>query len=99
VRNLSDRALSAAGVRIDVDLEINDTDTLLDLVEAGLGVTLIAEALTQQRRSLRTVRLAGPRINWTVSALTLAPPPANPAATALWQLLTRATQRASRQTA
>jgi DNA-binding transcriptional LysR family regulator len=90
LRNATDRATIAAGVSLDVNLEVNDTATLLDLVEAGLGVTLIAEALVRQRRSLRTVPLkGGPEIGWTVSALTLAPAPANPAALPLWRLLTR----------
>src|SRR4051794_19371495 len=90
LRNLTDRATTAAAVPLDVNLEVNDTATLLDLVEAGLGVTLIAEALARQRRSLRTVPLTGgPEIGWTVSALTLAPAPANPAALPLWRLLTR----------
>jgi DNA-binding transcriptional LysR family regulator len=90
MRNLTDRATAAAAVSLEVNLEVNDTATLLDLVEAGLGVTLIADALAQQRRSLRTVPLnGGPKIGWTVSALTLAPAPTNPAALALWRMLTR----------
>ena len=90
MRNLTDRATTAADVSLEVNLEVNDTATLLDLVEAGLGVTLIADALVRQRRSLRTVPLSGgPRIDWTVSALILDPVPTNPAALALWQQLTR----------
>jgi DNA-binding transcriptional LysR family regulator len=90
LRNLTDRAAAAAAVSLEVNLEVNDTATLLDLVEAGLGVTLIADALARRRRSLRTVPLSGAaKIDWTVSALTLAPAPANPAALALWQLLVR----------
>src|SRR3954469_8669887 len=94
VRSLTDRAVDAAGASLDINLEVNDTATLLDLVEVGLGVTVIAEGLAQQRRSLRKVRLAGgKRIDWIVSAITLAPAPTNPAALALWQLLTRKTAR------
>src|SRR3954468_2493674 len=90
MRNLTDRATAAVAASLEVNLEVNDTATLLDLVEAGLGVTLIAEALALQRRSLRTVPITGrPKLDWTVSALTLAPAPANPAALALWQLLSR----------
>jgi DNA-binding transcriptional LysR family regulator len=90
IRNLTDRAAAAADVSLEVNLEVNDTATLLDLVEAGLGVTLIADALARQRRSLRTVPLSDlPKMDWTVSALTLAPAPSNPAAQALWQLLSR----------
>jgi DNA-binding transcriptional LysR family regulator len=90
LRNVTDRAAAAAGVSMDVNLEVNDTATLLDLVEAGVGVTLIAEALARQRRSLRTVPLSATmKSNWTVSALSVAPAPTNPAASALWQLLVR----------
>jgi DNA-binding transcriptional LysR family regulator len=90
IRNRTDRATAAAGIPLEINLEVNDTATLLDLVEAGLGVTLIADALARQRRSLRTVPLSGAaKIDWTVSALTLAPAPTNPAALALWQLLIR----------
>jgi DNA-binding transcriptional LysR family regulator len=94
VRNLTDRAIDAAGASLDINLEVNDTATLLDLVEAGLGVTIIAEGLARQRRSLRKVQLTGgQRIDWVVSAITLAPAPTNPAALALWQLLTGKTAR------
>jgi DNA-binding transcriptional LysR family regulator len=90
MRNLTERATTAAAVSLDINLEVNDTATLLDLVEAGLGVTLIADALARQRRSLCAVPLSdGPKIDWTVSALTLDPVPTNPAALALWQQLTR----------
>jgi DNA-binding transcriptional LysR family regulator len=92
IRDLTDRAAAAAGVSWEVNLEVNDTATLLDLVEAGLGVTLIADALARQRRLLRTVPLSGmPKMDWTVSALTLAEASPNPAALALWRLLTRKT--------
>jgi DNA-binding transcriptional LysR family regulator len=90
MRNLTDRATTAAVVSLEVNLEVNDTATLLDLVEAGLGVTLIADAIGRQRRSLRTVPLSGgTKIDWTVSALTLNPGPTNPAALELWRQLAR----------
>jgi DNA-binding transcriptional LysR family regulator len=90
MRNLTDRATAAAVVSLEINLEVNDTATLLDLVEAGLGVTLIAEAIGRQRRSLRTVPLSGgTKIDWTVSALALNPGPTNPAALELWRQLTR----------
>ncbi|MDT7548643.1 MAG: hypothetical protein QOE84_1037, partial [Actinomycetota bacterium] len=90
MRNLTERATTAAAVSLEVNLEVNDTATLLDLVEAGLGVALIADALVRPRRALRRVPLSGgPRIDWTVSALTLDPAPTNPAALALWLQLTR----------
>jgi DNA-binding transcriptional LysR family regulator len=90
IRNLADRAMHAAGAAYEVNLEVNDTSTLLDLVESGLGVTLIAEALARHRASLRTIPLSDkPKIHWLVSALALTPAPANPAALALWRMLSR----------
>jgi DNA-binding transcriptional LysR family regulator len=93
-----DRAAAAAGVPLEINLEVNDTATLLDLVEAGLGVTLIADALARQRRSLRTVPLTGAKLEWRVSALTVAPAPTNPAAVSLWRILTRDGARARNPT-
>jgi DNA-binding transcriptional LysR family regulator len=84
-----------SGKHLDFSLEINDTSTLLDLVEAGLGVALIAEALVTQRRALRPVRLSGPQLNWTISAIAVARGPGNPAARELWQLITHFPQRAN----
>jgi DNA-binding transcriptional LysR family regulator len=98
MRDLMDRAAAAAGVPLEINLEVNDTATLLDLVEAGLGVTLIADALARQRRSLRTVPLTGAKLEWRVSALTVAPAPTNPAAVSLWRILTRDGARARNPT-
>jgi DNA-binding transcriptional LysR family regulator len=97
IRTLADRMMDQSGVRLDVNLEINDTSTLLDLVEAGLGVALIAEGLATQRRALRAVRLSGRKINWAISAVAVAPGPFNPAARELWRLITDAPQRGSDQ--
>ncbi|MCW2572879.1 MAG: LysR-family transcriptional regulator [Frankiales bacterium] len=93
IRTLADRKLHESGVHVDFNIEINDTSTLLDLVEAGLGVALIADALATQRRALRTVRLSGPAVDWTISAVAVAPGPTNPAAGELWQLITRLAHR------
>ena len=95
IRSLADRLMRESGVLLDTNLEVNDTATLLDLVEAGLGVALIAEGLTTGRRELRPVRLRGSRISWTISAVTLAPEPSNPAARELWRLITRFSHRAA----
>jgi DNA-binding transcriptional LysR family regulator len=81
--------MQQSGVQLDVNLEVNDTSTLLDLVEAGLGVALIAEGLITKRRALRAVKLSGPTVNWTISAVALAPGPTNPAAAELWHLITQ----------
>ncbi|MDX6267004.1 MAG: hypothetical protein QOD70_1744 [Frankiales bacterium] len=89
LRTLAERRMQQSGVQLDVNLEVNDTSTLLDLVEAGLGVALIAEGLITKRRALRAVKLSGPTANWTISAVALAPGPTNPAAAELWQLITQ----------
>jgi DNA-binding transcriptional LysR family regulator len=90
MRGLADRMMRRSGMQLDINLEVNDTPTLLDLVEAGLGVALIAEAIATQRRGLRAVALRGPKIDWIISAVAAAPGPTNPAARELWRLITRA---------
>ena len=88
VTMLAARAFRTADLLPRVDLEVNDTGTLLDLVEAGLGVAIIPEALAQLRPHLRRLTIRDGRWNWTVGAQTLAPIPVNPAARALWTMLT-----------
>jgi DNA-binding transcriptional LysR family regulator len=95
IRSLADRLMHQSGTHLDVNLEVNDTATLLDLIEAGLGVAILAEGLTAQRRTLRAVRLRGPRVDWTISAVAVAPSPGNPAAAELWNLITRFPRRAA----
>lgn len=87
VTMLAARAFGAAGVHPRVDLEVNDTDTLLDLVEAGLGIALIPEALLRNRPHLRRLAISDGRWNWAIGAQTAAPAPINPAARALWAML------------
>jgi DNA-binding transcriptional LysR family regulator len=90
MRSLAHTFLSRAGNALDVQFEVNDTGTALDLVEAGLGVALLAEALVARRRALRTVPLRGRRIDWVIAAVTADPAPSNAAARELWTLLTQA---------
>ncbi|MGH9123767.1 MAG: LysR family transcriptional regulator [Acidimicrobiales bacterium] len=85
---LATRAFHAAGLEPRVDLEVNDTDTLLDLVEAGLGVAVIPEALARLRPRLRRLTIEDGHWTWVVGAQTLASGPVNPAARALWAMLT-----------
>jgi DNA-binding transcriptional LysR family regulator len=99
IRHLGDRLMHQSATHLDVNLEVNDTATLLDLIEAGLGVALLAEGLTAQRRALREVRLRGPRVDWTISAVAVAPGPRNPAAGELWGLITGFPRRAVDRTA
>jgi DNA-binding transcriptional LysR family regulator len=88
IRALSDRAMTEAGVQPNYEFEVNDTNTLLDLVEGGLGVTVIAEALLETLRpQLSWVPIKGRQWNWVVAAQALGPTPPNPAARALWAML------------
>jgi DNA-binding transcriptional LysR family regulator len=88
VRTLSDRALRSSGVEPRYAFEVNDTRTLLDLVEIGLGVAVFPEAIAAPRGArLREIAISGRRWDWTVRAEALAPGPSNPAARALWTML------------
>jgi DNA-binding transcriptional LysR family regulator len=84
---LVDSVLSTAGIEPRVDLEVNDTNTLLDLVEAGLGVAIIPEAIARLRPNLHQITISDGSWNWTIGAQILAPTPVNPAARALWAML------------
>ena len=91
VRTLSDLALRARGVEPHYAFEVNDTQTLLDLVEVGLGVALLPEVIADQRAPrLRRLAISGRRWDWTMRAQILAPGPPNPAARALWAMLVEA---------
>ena len=88
VRTLSDRALRSRGVEPRYAFEVNDTRTLLDLVEIGLGVAVFPEAIAAPRGArLREIAISGRRWDWTIRAEALAPGPSNPAARALWTML------------
>jgi DNA-binding transcriptional LysR family regulator len=89
MHSLTEQFLQRTGTNLDVHFEVNDTATALDLIEAGLGVALIAEALATGRRALRIVPLRGRVIEWVISAVAAAPEPTNPAARELWRLITR----------
>lgn len=95
MRSLSEQFFRRSATSFDTHLEVNDTATALDLVEAGLGVVLIAEALAAPRQALRTVPLRGRPIDWVICAVAVDPMPANPAAHELWRLITRPTATAS----
>ena len=69
VRTLSDRALRSSGVEPRYAFEVNDTRTLLDLVEIGLGVAVFPEAIAAPRGArLREIAIKGRRWDWTVRA-------------------------------
>jgi DNA-binding transcriptional LysR family regulator len=87
IRGLADRAMHAKGLEPNYAFEVNDTSTVLDLVEAGFGVALVPEIIANLNGGLRKIPLRGRRWNWTIVAETLGPAPANPAARALWRML------------
>ena len=88
VRTLSDQAFRAQGVEPHYAFEVNDTETLLDLVEVGLGAAVLPEAIAVARGArLRSLAIRGRRWDWTISAQALAPGPPSPAARALWAML------------
>src|SRR3954453_15808198 len=89
MRSLSEQFLRRSGTILNIHFEVNDTATVLDLVEAGLGAALVAEALVERRRTLRTVPLRGRPIDWVICALALHPAPINPAARELWLMIPR----------
>jgi DNA-binding transcriptional LysR family regulator len=87
IRTLADHAVRSVGLEPRIDLEVNDTDTLVDLVQSGLGVALLPEAIATKRPKLHQATISDGRWVWTVAALTLAPQPVNPAARAFWGML------------
>jgi DNA-binding transcriptional LysR family regulator len=69
-RSLVDAAFAEAGITRRTMFETPDLDTLLELVVRGLGVALAPERnVTDGRRALRLVRLAGPAIRWKMMAI------------------------------
>ena len=87
IRTLTDSAMHSARIDPRVDLEVNDTNTLLDLVEVGLGVAVIPEAIARLRPNLHKMTISDGNWDWVIAAQTLAPEPVNPAARALWAML------------
>jgi DNA-binding transcriptional LysR family regulator len=87
VRTLVDRAMRSAGLEPSTNLEVNDSDTLLDIVEAGLGVAIVPEGIVRVRPNLRTITISTGSWYWIIGAHVIAPGPVNPAARALWTML------------
>jgi DNA-binding transcriptional LysR family regulator len=89
VRTLTDSAMRSVGLEQHVDLEVNDTNTLLDLVEVGMGIAIIPEAIAKLRPKLHTLTISDGAWDWIIAAQTVAPEPVNPAARVLWATLRR----------
>jgi DNA-binding transcriptional LysR family regulator len=67
IRIASDRAFAAAGIERHVAFEINDLQTILDLVDSGLGVAILPRSLAPLRTRLRFIRLRGKPPRWNVT--------------------------------
>jgi DNA-binding transcriptional LysR family regulator len=67
MRIANDRAFAAAGLDRHVAFEINDLQTILDLVADGLGVAILPRSLAPLRTRLRFVRLRGKPPRWNVT--------------------------------
>ena len=87
VRDLADQAMQSVGLRPRYAYEVNDTTTVLDLLQAGCGVGVMPRVIAELRPDLRCITIKGPQQTWTISAQMLAPASPNPAARALWALL------------
>ena len=70
--------MNSRGLEPNYIFEINDTSTVLDLVQAGFGVALVPEIIADLKSSLRRIPLKGRRWNWTIVAETLGPAPRTP---------------------
>ena len=87
VRDLTNEAMQSAGIQPHYAFEINDTTTVLDLIQAGCGVGIIPEVIAALRPELCRVAIKGRQRLWTIAAQVLGPTPPNPAARAFWAML------------
>ncbi|WP_223691570.1 LysR family transcriptional regulator [Leifsonia poae] len=67
LRSATDAAFRSAGLRPDVALEGAEMDAVLRFVERGLGVAIVPAMVLIDRPGLRSVRLAGPALERTIS--------------------------------
>ena len=64
-RKIVDRAFLEVGVERRTVFEVNDLETLLELVARGLGIALVPEAIAQARRpSLAVIPIAQTELCW-----------------------------------
>jgi DNA-binding transcriptional LysR family regulator len=70
VRIVLDQAFAALGVERRIVCEVNDTQTLLDLVAHGLGVAVVPRVLAAGRSDVAFVDLHGRAPRWEVSLVT-----------------------------
>lgn len=68
-RVLTEQAFAAAGIKHRVAMEVNDVNTLLDLVGHDLGIAIVPEHFARKRpATLRAVPVAGDLLQWQVAA-------------------------------
>jgi DNA-binding transcriptional LysR family regulator len=79
VRQLVDRAFGAAGLLRRAGIEVNDISTCLELVQHGVGVTIVPES-AQARGSGIAYRPLARHITWELVVARRADGPGNPAA-------------------
>jgi DNA-binding transcriptional LysR family regulator len=87
VRDLADQAMQSVGLQPRYAFEVNDTTTVLDLLQAGCGVGVMPRVIAALRPDLRCITIKGPQQTWTVAAQVPSPASPNPAARALWAML------------
>jgi DNA-binding transcriptional LysR family regulator len=64
-RKLVDRGFMEAGIERRIAFEVNDLETLLELVRRGMGIALLPEVVAQSRRpALGIAELAEPEMCW-----------------------------------
>jgi DNA-binding transcriptional LysR family regulator len=87
IRSAVDDAFAAAGVNRRVAIEVADVSTCLELVRAGLGVSLLGRSLLQGDHGLQTRPLASP-LTWRVVMAVPSNRPPRAAAEAFARLVT-----------
>lgn len=64
-RSLTDLAFGQAGLQRQTAFDVTDLETIVDLVEQGLGIALLPETIAEPRRSKISIcELAEPAICW-----------------------------------
>lgn len=64
-RKLVDRGFMEAGIERRIAFEVNDLETLLELVRRGMGIALLPEVVAQSRRpAVGIAELAEPEMCW-----------------------------------
>lgn len=97
-RRLVDRGFAEADIRRRVAFEIGDLDTLINLVEQGLGVALLpGDLVARHTDRLAHVAISGRKFCWELVVAHLpapsddAPPPLDPAPLAFLEMLLQET--------